>query len=150
MATTNPHLAHPGERRDPDHKARRHTICARAFAGVSGFLLVVVLAFPALAQERSPAQRQTLNALSYVLGQSHALRQACEGEGDQMWRSWMSRLLETESPDDAFERRMRDSFNTGYYAAQARFPHCDAASKAEAQTVTAKGKALTRQLGRGG
>lgn len=101
----------------------------------------------AQAHERSPAQRQTLNALAYVLGQSHALRQLCVGEGDQMWRSWMSRLLETEALDAAFDRRMRDSFNLGYYAAQARFPACDAAAKAEVEAAAAQGRALTRQLG---
>ena len=128
--------------------ALRFVIWFPAFAGMSGIVLALALGSPAHAQERSPAQRQTLNSLAYVLGQSHALRQACEGEGDQLWRSWMSRLLETESPDDAFDRRMRDSFNTGYYAAQARFPKCDDAGKAEAQSAAARGRALTKQLGR--
>jgi uncharacterized protein (TIGR02301 family) len=101
----------------------------------------------ALAQDRTPAQRQTLTDLAYVIGQSHGLRQACEGPSDQMWRSWMSRLLETEAPDAAFDRRLRDSFNTGFYAAQARFADCNDANRAEALRVAERGRALSRQAG---
>jgi len=116
---------------------------------MSGLVLAVVFAGTASAQERSPAQRQTLLSLAFVLGQSHALRQACEGDSDQLWRSWMSRLLETEAPDDGLERRIRDSFNTGYYAAQARFPACDDAARTEARSAAARGRGLARQLGGG-
>jgi uncharacterized protein (TIGR02301 family) len=105
------------------------------------------VAGPATAQER--ASGETLTELSQVLGESHALRQACEGPQDQTWREWMSRLLETEKPDDGLERRMRNAFNAAYYGAQARYPVCDAAAKAQAARAAARGKALSRQV-RGG
>lgn len=106
---------------------------------------VCLLAGPALAQDRSPAHRQVLTDLARTLGESHGLRQVCEGPSDQTWRTWMSRLLEAEAPDDAFDRRLREAFNTGYYAAQARFPECDSAARAEAARSAARGKALSRQ-----
>jgi uncharacterized protein (TIGR02301 family) len=84
-----------------------------------------------------------------VLGESHALRQVCEGATDQTWREWMSRLLETEKPDDALERRLRNAFNAGYYGAQARHPVCSEAAKADAARAAARGRALSRQA-RGG
>jgi len=115
-------------------------------------LLVLVLALStgtaALAQDRTPAQRQTLNELAHVLGQSHALRQACEGPSDQYWRIRMSQLLQAETPDETFERRLREAFNTGYAAAQAQFQACDAGSRAEAVQVAHRGAALAEAAGR--
>ena len=63
-----------------------------------------MLAFAAatFAQDRTPAQRQALTDLAYVLGQSHALRQACLGAQDQFWRGRMLRMVDAEAPDPAF------------------------------------------------
>jgi len=114
----------------------------------AGWLLIAaIIAGPAAAQDRAPADRQTLTDLAFLLGQSHALRQVCEGPQDQYWRSWMGRLLESEAPDDAFDRRLRDGFNTGFAAAQARFPVCSEASKAEAGRTAQRGRALARAAG---
>jgi uncharacterized protein (TIGR02301 family) len=115
---------------------------------LAGLALALVLAAPALAQERTPAQHQTLTDLAFVLGESHALRQACQGAADQYWRERMSRLLQTETPDEAFDRSLRESFNTGYAAAQAQFPDCDARSQAEAVQVARRGAALAEAAGR--
>jgi uncharacterized protein (TIGR02301 family) len=113
---------------------------------------VLCLAFAvttsALAQDRSPAQRQTLTELAYVLGQSHALRQACQGVGDQYWRARMSQLLQSETPDETFERGLREAFNTGYAAAQAQFSKCDASSQAESAQVARRGATLARAAGK--
>ena len=46
-----------------------------------------VLAPKAFGQERAADERQRLLDLAYTLGESHALRQICQGEGDQYWRS---------------------------------------------------------------
>lgn len=113
----------------------------------ASLMSALVLAGAAHAQESNPARRQTLTSLAYALGESHALRQLCEGANDQHWRSWMWRLLETEAPDDGLERRMRDSFNTGYHAALTGFPECDAAAQAAGRSAAARGRALSRQLG---
>ncbi len=100
------------------------------------------MAGPALALDRSPAQREALTDLAYVLGQSHALRQACAGPDDQQWRDKMSVLLQAEAPDDSLNRRLRQSFNDGYASAQARFPSCGGESQAEAAAVAQKGRRL--------
>jgi len=110
-------------------------------------MLSILAATAAHAADRTPAQRETLVSLAYVMGQSHALRQLCEGPQDQFWRSWMGRLLESEAQDDAFDRRMRETFNTGYAAAQARFPQCSAGSRAEAGRLARRGRALSRAAG---
>ena len=115
---------------------------------MAGLLLALTLATPAMAQDRTPAQRQTLTELAYALGQSHALRQACLGAADQYWRTRMGQLLQTESPDESFERSLRESFNTGYAAAQAQFSACDARSQSEAAQVARRGASLAEAAGR--
>lgn len=109
-------------------------------------LLLVLAATPALAQDRAPAQRQTLTELAFVLGESHALRQGCEGSGDMYWRSRMEELLRVEAADQGFTTRMTQAFNSGYAAGQAGFPSCDAAARAELRKQAARGRALAARL----
>jgi uncharacterized protein (TIGR02301 family) len=116
-----------------------------AVAVLSGFLAG---AGPALAQDRAPAERQTLLDLAFTLGESHALRQVCEGGGDQYWRSRMVRLTEVEKADQAFDAQLRDKFNTGFAARQGEFPDCDDASRQAEQAVARKGQALSAKLSR--
>ena len=106
-------------------------------------------AAPAWAQERSPADRQTLVELAYALGQSHALRQVCNGGSDYYWRRRMQQLVSAEQPDGPFNRRLADSFNDGFVASRQAFPACNAAAKAEAETVAAKGGDLAESLNSG-
>jgi uncharacterized protein (TIGR02301 family) len=114
---------------------------------VAGVLLAC--AAPAVAQERSPADRQTLVALAYALGQSHALRQVCTGASDYYWRRRMQHLVAAEQPDGPFNRRLADSFNDGFVASRQAFPTCNAAAKAEAEAVAAKGGELAMDLNSG-
>ena len=102
----------------------------------------------ALAQDRGPAERQNLLDLAFTLGESHALRQVCEGAGDQYWRSRMMRLTEVEKADQAFDAQLRDKFNTGFAARQGQFPECDAASRQAERQAARKGQALSARLAR--
>ncbi len=111
-------------------------------------VLALMIAAPALAQDRPPAQRQTLKDLAFTLGESHALRQACQGTGDQYWRGKMSEMLQVETPDEGFDRTLRESFNTGFAAAQAQFPSCDSHSQAQAAQVARHGAGLAETAGR--
>ncbi|MFN3524264.1 MAG: TIGR02301 family protein [Phenylobacterium sp.] len=108
--------------------------------------ILALAAAPAAAQTRGPVERQALVDLSYVLGESHALRQACEGEDDQYWRARMIRLVELEAPDESLDRRLRTAFNTGYSTARAAHPRCDAAGRAEAARAAVRGRALALRL----
>jgi uncharacterized protein (TIGR02301 family) len=102
-------------------------------------------AVPAFAQ-RAPAERQLLTDLAYVLGESHALRQTCEGTGDMFWRSRMEEMLRVEAADQGFATRLTLSFNSGYAAGQAGFPACDAAARGEAKRVAQRGRTLSARL----
>jgi uncharacterized protein (TIGR02301 family) len=115
---------------------------------ITFFGAALALAWPAgaMAQARAPAERQTLIDLAYVLGRSHALRQACAGARDQHWRQRMTALVATEAPDPAFDRQLKVSFNNGYAAAQAAYPRCGPAVRREEAAAAARGRDLASSL----
>lgn len=108
--------------------------------------ILLLTAAPALAQTRNPAARETLADLAYTLGQAHALRTRCEGEGDQVWRARMARLVKLEKPDAAFREQLFEGFNTGYLGSNVAHPRCDEGARAEAARVAARGRDLARVL----
>jgi len=105
-----------------------------------------VLAGSVGAQERGPPERQTLVDLAYAIGESHALRQVCQGDGDQFWRDRMVQLTETEAADAGFETRLNQAFNSGFAARQAQFPSCGPDSRKAELAVARKGEGLSRKL----
>lgn len=112
-------------------------------------LALAMAASPAgfvLAQDRAPAERQRLLELAYTLGQSHALRQACEGAGDQFWRARMVRLTEVEQADQAFDGQMRSRFNGGFAAGRAAHPDCSPESRRAERQAARRGQALAGRL----
>lgn len=111
---------------------------------LAGVLLIQVPA--ASAQDRSPALRQSLVDLAYVLGEAHALRQVCQGADDQYWRTRMIKLVDTEQPDAALDRRLKESFNTGFASRQSEYPACSAASHKAAVAVASHGQQLAAAL----
>lgn len=111
-----------------------------------GVVLAALVAAPVLAQERDARERQRLLDLAYALGESHALRQACEGESDQYWRARMVRLTEVEQADQAFDVQLRERFNTGFAARRSEYPTCDDASRKAEQQAARRGQALAQRL----
>ena len=109
-------------------------------------LAALAVATPVFAQDRPPAERQVLTDLAFVLGESHALRQTCQGPRDMYWRTRMQDLIGVEGADQGFTTRLTQSFNSGYAAGQAGFPGCDQAAKAEARRLAARGRALSARL----
>lgn len=116
---------------------------------LAALLLVLVAASPAAAQDRSPADRQTLTALARTLGEAHALKAVCEGKSDQTWRNRMARVTELEAPDEAFRARLVESFNVGFLDRQAAHVSCDAGAKAAVRTVAVRGRDLATRLASG-
>ncbi len=100
----------------------------------------------AFAAERTPAERQILVDLAYVLGQSHALRQACAGQADQFWRGRMVGLIQAEQPDLGLDRRLKESFNAGFAAAQTAYPTCTPQSRRAETAAAEHGRTLAATL----
>ncbi len=122
----------------PLHPAMHSRLFALALFGV--------IATPAMGQERPPPERQTLTDLAYALGEIHALRQVCSGDGDQYWRDRMMRVTETEAADSGFSSRLTQSFNAGFATRQREFAACGPGSKRAEQAVARKGQALAGRL----
>ena len=100
----------------------------------------------ALAAARGPAERQSLIDLAYVLGESHALRQACAGPSDQFWRGRMSALIQAETPEPAFDGQLKGAFNTGFATTQAAYPRCSREVRRREAAAAARGRALAASL----
>jgi uncharacterized protein (TIGR02301 family) len=103
------------------------------------------LAGPAWAQDRS----QTVSDLAFSLGESHALRQLCQGDVDQYWRERMQRMIELEAPDLADRPPLAERFNDGFRAARGQFALCTVQSRAAERSAAARGKVLAGLLARG-
>jgi len=108
-------------------------------------LSLLAAAPAAAAQDRAPPARQGLVDLSYTLGQAHGLSQTCRPDS-QAWRRRMIRLVELETPDEAFRGRLFDAFNTGFSLAQARHPSCTPRARAELAEVSRRGGQLARVI----
>jgi uncharacterized protein (TIGR02301 family) len=98
---------------------------------------------------RPPEQRQVLIDLAYRIGESHALRRICKGEGDGYWFDRMQRLLKLEQPDANFSKQLVDRFNSGFVSRQAEFTECSAQSRAAAREADLLGEGLARKLAGG-
>lgn len=98
------------------------------------------------AQERTPEMRQALIGLTRVLGESHALRQACEGREDQQWRSKMARLMDAEQPPPELEEQMKASFNAGFAEMKRLYPACGEAARVAMASTAARGRELSNTL----
>ena len=111
-----------------------------------GVALAAFVALPVLAQERDAGERQRLLDLAYALGESHALRQACEGADDQYWRSRMNRLLEAETPDAEFEDQMKANFNAGFAETRRLYPICNDSARRAQGLAAMRGQELSAAL----
>ena len=90
--------------------------------------------------------QEVLVGLTRTLGESQALRQACEGGDDQYWRSRMNRLMETEMPEPELEGRLKASFNAGLAETRRLYPFCgDSARRAQALAAV-RGQELADRL----
>jgi uncharacterized protein (TIGR02301 family) len=84
--------------------------------------------------------------LSSILGESHAIRQTCEGTQDRLWYVRMERLLAVEAADQGLKRRLALNFNAGYNETRALYPQCVDAARVEAKRVAKKAEALAEKL----
>ena len=109
-------------------------------------IAMIASSTPALAQERPAELRAALVGLTRVLGESHALRQACAGADDQYWRSRMNRLLEAETPDAEFEDQMKANFNAGFAETRRLYPICNDSARRAQGLAAMRGQELSAAL----
>ena len=111
-------------------------------------LAALSLAASAHAQERGPAERQSLTELAYTLGEAHALRRVCAGPRDGAWYGRMQALIGVERPDAGLNRRLVEAFNAGFVSREAEFRACVPAARAAERAAAAHGRVLAKSLAR--
>ncbi len=111
----------------------------------SALLAALALSQAAHAQPRT----QTVSDLAFALGQSHALRQLCQGATDQYWRQRMERMIELEAPDPADRPALTERFNDGFLAGRRQYPQCSSQSRTAERSAAARGAALSKLLAGG-
>ena len=109
-------------------------------------LAVFAAAMPAVAQDRSVAQREALVGLTRVLGESQALSQACEGPSERRWRDRMERLVDAEQPDEDLAARMTASFNAGLAEGRRIYPACGEGARRALALAAVRGRDLAEAL----
>lgn len=109
-------------------------------------LALSVLALPAFAQERTVQMREALVNLARVMGESHALRQACEGGGDQYWRARMTRLVDAEQGEPVLDEDMKDAFNAGFAETKRLYSGCGESTRRAQGLAAARGREIALGL----
>lgn len=105
------------------------------------------------AEANSASETDTINydrkitRLSAILGNAHAIRTLCNGPSDQIWRVYMSHLLDAEAPEkDSRYNRFLDAFNAGYYAERQKSEKCSGQLKNKESRLAKEGQAITEKL----
>lgn len=110
-------------------------------------ILIAIVALATAGTASAQASRSYLGDLAFSLGQSHALRQLCEGPEDQYWRTRMTRLIELEgAKDEAVRVSLAERFNDGFRASRQQFSQCTAQSRAAERSVAARGRVVAGQM----
>jgi uncharacterized protein (TIGR02301 family) len=104
-------------------------------------LAALLCAGPAMA-----ARSDDLAGLAHALGQSQAIREACDGAGDQHWRSKYMRLMDLEKSDEAGVARVKAAFGAGYAQAKADYADCSPEARAALAAAAGQGRALAEGL----
>ena len=99
-----------------------------------------------LDQRPAASRSDDLAALAHALGRSQAIRETCDGVGDQHWRSKYMRLMDLEKPDEAGSARVRAAFGAGYAAARADYADCSPQAREALGAAAQQGRALAERL----
>lgn len=107
--------------------------------------MLLTMAGAAHAQD-GEGRRGSLSGLARALGESQALREACEGQKDQYWRSRMMRLLSLEGAEGAAGAPLTAAFNAGYAEARQAYPACSPESRRAEVDAADRGQTYAARL----
>ncbi len=96
----------------------------------------------------TPPPLEFLVELADILGQAHAIRTVCNGEGDQTWRAYMMEMMSIEAPGGRRRSDLTRAFNQGYRTQSRRARSCTGdLAEIEAQ-LAARGRMLSETITR--
>jgi uncharacterized protein (TIGR02301 family) len=116
-------------------------------------MLVPILALGALpwpAGAQQPVREAPIEIvidLAETLGEAHAIRSVCNGDGDQTWRNYMFSMLSMEGPTGSPRRAaLTSAFNRGFRSQQGRSDSCTPALKQMEAQIAARGRLLAESI----
>jgi len=72
----------------------------------------------------APPYDKDMQRLAEILGSVHYLRQLCNADEGQTWRTMMQQLIEAENPSPERRAKLIDSFNRGYRGFEQTYHAC--------------------------
>lgn len=96
-------------------------------------------------QQRRAQYETEARDLALTLGAAHYLRWLCFGRREQVWRGFMTELLDRE--DQRFRAILAQAFNQGFDAERTRFDSCTPKAQESEAAWRAKGLRLADGLG---
>ncbi|AWY99860.1 MAG: TIGR02301 family protein [Rhodobiaceae bacterium] len=111
-------------------------------------LLMVSLAFAGSAngETRSGASEGEMVRLAEILGAVHHLREVCNANEGQLWRSKMQDLLRHEKPSTDMKELMVARFNRAYHQHRLAYPRCTGQARTDAARFLDEGSGLAQRL----
>ena len=137
----------------PAYHGAMNTKLSTGFAAIA---VIATLAVSPAAAQTPPDSRYTptpppvefLIELADILGQAHAIRTVCNGEGDQTWRAYMMEMMSIEAPGGRRRSELTRAFNQGYRTQSRRTRSCTSdLAQIEAQ-LAARGRMLSDTITR--
>lgn len=103
---------------------------------------------PPVAPLASGPSLQTLVELAGTLGEAHAIRTLCNGDGDQTWRVYMQNLMELEAPSGGRKSQLTSAFNRGYRSQSSQRSACTPELRQVEAEIAQRGLALAESAAR--
>lgn len=113
---------------------------------VAGAFLFATLAGPAGAQSSLPPYERDLLRLAEILGAVHYLRELCDADEGQTWRSMMQQLIDSENPTQERRAGLVDSFNRGYRGFEQSYHVCNETAVEVIDRYMAEGAEVAGQI----
>ncbi len=94
----------------------------------------------------APPYEADLLRLSEILGAVHYLSQLCSANEGEVWRDQMTKLLDTETPDEGRRARMVTRFNHGYDSFKSVYLSCTPAATESTRRYLDEGARIAAEI----
>ena len=112
--------------------------------------ILALAALPWSASAQPPVREAPIEIvidLAETLGEAHAIRSLCNGEGDQSWRNYMFSMLSMEGPTGSPRRAaLTSAFNRGFRSQQSRSDSCTPDVQQMEAQIAARGRMLAESV----
>ncbi len=109
--------------------------------------ILLALSLPAAAQGVGlPPYEKDLRRLAEILGSVHYLRELCDADEGQTWRSMMQQLMDAENPTPERRAGLMESFNRGYRGFEQTYHTCNETAARVIDGYLAEGSDIAQRI----